>query len=123
LRLAPGKRVLTEEEERFKHVLLEAVDEGLGVLGQDVKATIYFEVEKRGSLCREEIPEKLQAFTRALREIFGVGEPVIERLIAKRLLHNLELAYNERRDYGLIEYVEEAKAALRRRSRFDSLLD
>lgn len=117
MRLAPGKRVLTEEEERFKHALLEAVDEGLGVLGQNVKATIYFEVEKRGSLCREEIPEKLQAFTRALREIFGVGGPVIERLIAKRLLHNLELAYNERRDYGLIEYVEEA------RQRFEGAAD
>jgi len=88
------------------------VDEGLTVLGESLKAAIYFHVGERGSVRREEIPERLQEFTRSLREIFGAGGAVIERLIAKQLYRKLELKFQERHGYGLVEYVEDAKARL-----------
>jgi len=53
---------------------------------------------------------------KALHEIFGVGGAVLERLIARRLYAKLQLDYKERQGYGLVQYVEEAKAKLRGRN-------
>jgi len=74
---------------------------------------IYFQIEKRGSITREEIPERLQDFVRTLREMFGSSGFVIERLIARQFYKKLELTFDNTRDYGLIRYVEEARRAVR----------
>lgn len=110
-----GEQILTEEES-FKQVLREAIDEGLGVLGESAKLAIYYHVYRRTFVSQEEIPEKLEDFTRALHHIFGIGATVIERQIAAQLYRKLELPYRDRGDYKLDDYVQEAKASLRRRN-------
>jgi hypothetical protein len=56
---------------RFNALVLKAIDEGAGVLGDaPVKHAFYYHVEKRLKTTREGIPNKLQAFHKALYDLF-----------------------------------------------------
>jgi hypothetical protein len=69
----------------FDDLLLHAIDEALNSLGESVRQSIYFHIENKFSIARNEIPEKLQQFQMGLKEIFGVGAQVIEIQIMKNL--------------------------------------
>lgn len=53
---------------RFDEVLLQAVDQGLLVPGEIVRAAVYERIERNYLLRRDEIPEKLPAFQNAPQE-------------------------------------------------------
>jgi hypothetical protein len=89
--------------------LLEAVDYGLVVPGEIVRAAIYDRIEKSYGLKREEIPEKLEAFHGALEDLLGKGAKVMERLIAKNLYSRLGLNFTEHANWSIVEYVNHAR--------------
>ena len=63
---------------RFRKLLLEAVDEALSSLGDSVKQAIYFHLEKTFEINKQEIPHKIEEFTNAIEEIFGLGAKLLE---------------------------------------------
>jgi len=72
--------------ERFRKLLLNSVDEGLDVLGASAKHAIYYTLEKKYGVSREDIALKPEKFSLALRSIFGsLGAQFLE----KHILHNL----------------------------------
>jgi hypothetical protein len=89
--------------------LLEAVDQGLLVPGEIVRAAIYDRIEKTYGLKREEIPEKLEVFHRALEDLLGRSAEVMERLIAKSLYSRLGLDFTKHDSWTLLDYVNHAK--------------
>ena len=89
--------------------LLDAVDYGLLALGEIVRATIYDRIEERYQVRREEIPEKLDTFHKALQELLGRGAEVMRRLIAKNLYKTLNLKFAENENWTLVDYVQNAK--------------
>ena len=93
----------------MRKVLLQAVDDGLSVPGDIVKAAIYDRIEKSYRLKREEIPEKLEAFHRALEDLLGDSAKVLERLISKSLYSRLELNFVTHENWTLLDYVNHAK--------------
>jgi len=93
----------------FEKALVEAIDEGLAILGSGVANTIYYHVKKMSQVKREEIPEKLDAFHGALEGIFGAGAKIIERCIAKSLYSKLGLSFTEHWSWTIADYVKEAK--------------
>jgi hypothetical protein len=97
------------EHAEFRQILLEAVDYGLMVLGEIVRQTIYERIEKDHGLKRAEIPERLEAFHKALGSVLGVSAKTVERLIAKNLYQRLGLNFTPRPEWTLIEYVDHAK--------------
>jgi len=90
--------------------LLDAVDYGLLALGEIVRATIYHRIEESYHVRREEIPEKLDTFHKALQELLGGGAEVVRRLIAKNLYNTLNLRFAENENWTLVDYVQNAKA-------------
>jgi hypothetical protein len=80
----------------FREALLESVDYGLNVLGEIVRQTIYERVEKDHELKRTEIPERLEAFHKALGSVLGVSAKTVERLIARNLYQRLDLNFTPR---------------------------
>ena len=94
----------------FREALLESVDYGLNVLGEIVRQTIYERIEKDHGLKRTEIPERLEAFHKALGSVLGVSAKTVERLIARNLYQRLGLNFTPRPELTLIEYVDHAKA-------------
>ena len=95
----------------FRDVLLHSVDDALLVPGEIVRADIYDRFERSYQLKREEIPERLELFRRALRDLLGAGGEVLERLIARNLYLRLDLNFNQHEDWTLLDYVDEAKKA------------
>ena len=72
-------------DDGFNLIMLEAVDEALSFLGESAKRAFYYHLEEKFKIRREEIPIKIDDFTEAIEEIFGMGAKIIEMQIMKVL--------------------------------------
>jgi len=99
------------EEKDFDKLFIEAVDEGLDVLGESGRQMIFFHLEKSCSIKRHEIPKKPEAFAAGLEKIFGAGASVLEKLIVKNLYSKLGLKYEDKEERKFADYVKEADNA------------
>ena len=104
----------------LEKILLEAVDEGLLVPGEIVRAAIYERLERSYQIKQGEIPEKLETFQLALEDLLGESAKVMEKLIAKRLYSHLGLDFAHRDGWTLVEYVNHAREVKRDGSRSES---
>lgn len=97
-----------QAEHQLRQVLLEAVDEGLLILGESSRKAIYFHLQHTYSLTREDIPDKPNVFAEDLRKIFGDGAKTIEESIVQSLYRKLGTRYTEKKNYRLEDYVKDA---------------
>ena len=95
----------------LEKILLEAVDEGLLVPGEIIRAAIYERLERIYQVKRGEIPEKLETFHLALEDLLDKSGKVMEKLIAKSLYRRLKLNFIQHDGWTLIDYVNHAKGA------------
>ncbi len=93
--------------EGFSAVMLEAIDEGLLALGD--RDVIYSYVERKSQIRREEIPENLESFNRALSGLFGPAVETIENIITTRLYERLGLNFTKHENWTLIDHAAYAK--------------
>ncbi len=93
----------------FEGALLEAVDRGLMILGESVKQTLYFHLERMSPVQKKSIADNPQAFISNLEGIFGAGAKVIEKNIVEQLFSELGLELEEKVDYSFVDYVKEAR--------------
>jgi hypothetical protein len=101
---------LATKSREFDKLLLSAIDEALNSLGESVKQSIYFHIEKKFSVARNEIPENLAEFQGGLEKIFGAGAQFIEILIMKNLHSKIGrplIMGSEQLEF--VEYVDAAK--------------
>lgn len=70
---------------------------------------MFSSLESNFHIKREEIPERLEDFQKALAELFGNGAPVITRAVARRLCRGLGIPYYVRSDYDFKMYVEDCR--------------
>lgn len=69
----------------FNKAVIDAVDEGLSILGESVKRSLYLYLERFYNIQKEEIPVKITDFVEALEEIFGLGSNLLLLQIMKSL--------------------------------------
>lgn len=102
----------------FKELLLEAVDEGLSLLGESSKQAIYYHLERSFNIKKEEIPDRIMAFAQAIENIFGEGAHLIEILTMKKLSEKVgSLTVQDGCERcGFIEYVAKAERVFRERN-------
>lgn len=103
---------MTKKRVSFKEALIEAVDEGLLMLGESGRDVVYFHLQHSYGLRKENIPENPEIFTECLRKIFGLGAQVIEKSIVKVLCRKLEIEYVENKNYTFTQYLSEIKSAV-----------
>lgn len=106
----PGRPHDTEPS--FNQTLLHAIDNGFLTLGSVMIEPLYHRIERSHQVKREEIPQKLPDFRRALQEIMNSGAEVMERQIAKSLYVRLGLDFVNHANWTLIDYVNDAKRNL-----------
>lgn len=111
-----GKEVLKQVYERsdpkqFGHVVLEAVNEGLAVLGESYQVALCYHLESQYQVKSEEICNKIEAFDKALKGLFGAGAEIVSRQIAKSLYEKLGLSFREHMNWTLADYIDDAKKA------------
>ena len=70
---------------KFEEILIESVDEAFSYLGESAKKTIYWHLEDKFFISKEEIPNRLDDFSNKLELILGVGARHLEILIMKKL--------------------------------------
>lgn len=102
---------MTKKSGNFDELLLSAIDEALSSLGESVKQSIYFHIENKFSVSRNDIPENLVQFQGGLEKIFGTGARFIEIMIMKNLHAKIgvPLMLGKRKQLEFIEYVDAAK--------------
>jgi hypothetical protein len=83
----------TKNETKFDAVLLDAIDTAFSALGQNVKFSIYINLETKFSLPKQEIPDRINDFTNALDQVFGQAARSLEILIMKYLNDKLKCNY------------------------------
>lgn len=101
----------------FDKILLEAIDEGLDVLGNGGKYMVFFYLERNCSIKKRDIPKNPEAFIKGLEKIFGVGTSVLEKIILKRICSKLSLKYEEREGQTLIDFLKEVNLVINQPSR------
>jgi hypothetical protein len=98
----------------IRRALLDAVEQGLLAPGKIVRAAIYERIEEKYQLKREEIPDELDTFHKALQDLLGKGAHVVRRLIVKDLYSRLDMRFIEHDTWTLADYVHQAKKTRQR---------
>lgn len=79
--------------EKFEQILLDSIDEAFSTLGESVKKSIYFHLEHKFMIARQDIPYSIDNFSDALERIFGLGARHLEILIMKKLHEKITCFY------------------------------
>lgn len=95
----------------FDKLFLEAVDEALASLGDSAKQAIYFHLENKFKIERNQIPQRVEDFVDGLGKIFGVGAQFLEILIMKKLYERVgqPLEWDRSKELVFTEYVAAAR--------------
>jgi hypothetical protein len=83
----------SKNETKFDAVLLDAIDTAFSALGQNVKLSIYFNLEAKFGLPKQDIPDRINDFSNALDQIFGQAARSLEILIMKYLNDKVKCSY------------------------------
>jgi hypothetical protein len=100
---------MTQRVEAFKKALMEAIDEGLRMLGESGREVIYFRLKQSYALKKEDVPNNPEIFMECLRGIFGSGAEVIERTIIRSLYKKLGMEFEAKKGFGFMEHLNEAR--------------
>ena len=92
----------------FEKFLLEAIDEGLSVLGESAKQAVYCHLLKAFKITSQDITYRLEEFTDDIEAIFGAGAKLLEiqimKCLFKKVGHTLK-NYPRPKDLPFTEYV------------------
>jgi hypothetical protein len=81
----PKTALTPKERANFNRLLLEAVDETLSCLGESSKTATYHHLQTVFNIKKEEIPNMIDDFSRALENLFGSGAKMLEIMFMKSL--------------------------------------
>lgn len=92
----------------FRTILLEAVDEGLSLLGDSAKHSLYYHLQRSYGIEKNEIPDKIEEFENALNDIFGFGSKIILIKIMEKLHKKVdfEIKITNGEELKFTEYVK-----------------
>lgn len=94
----------------FNELVLECIDEVMKEIFGERGAQLIFDcLNREGSLRREGIPERLEVFTRGLREFLGSGAAVVEQAVLKILYSNLGEQYSNTEGNNFTDCVTDLK--------------
>jgi len=90
----------------FEELLLEAIDEGLALLGDSSKQAFYYHLEETFNINRQDIPYKIDEFTDAIEKIFGTGAKILEINIMKCLFKKVGYTFKHYQNPPNLEFTE-----------------
>lgn len=98
-------------EKAFNRLLLDAIDDAFYALGDSARQSIYFHLETKLRVAKNEIPQRLEDFDEGLEKIFGPGSQFLEILIMKKLYEKTgqPLEWDKSKELVFVDYVKTAK--------------
>jgi len=96
-----------QSEEEFKAIIIESVDESLASFCNLNKQAVYLHLEEKFNIKKEEIPRKMDKFTDAMEQMFGIGAKLVEMRIIKALHKRIPefVFFPMKLEIGFKEYV------------------
>ena len=91
--------------------ILDSIDRGLSVFGEDVKIAIYWILENEYKMRRRDSVIKPELFASSLRKVFGVGTKVVERKIVEQIRASFGIPTAAGED--LVSIINHAKTVMR----------
>ncbi len=103
-------------EKSFGKIVVEAIEEGLYVVGKSEQKIIFYVLERQHDIHKDDLPWRINTLTEALLECFGLGAKLIEIGIMNALhKKNPEFRYFPKNgDLVLEEYVKSLEIFLTR---------
>jgi hypothetical protein len=80
-------------EKKFDKILQESVDSAFSLLGEKSKTAIYLYLKNKFMITKQDIPKRLEDFSDALEQLFGLGARHLEILIMKELNEKISSTY------------------------------
>ncbi|MCW4035065.1 MAG: hypothetical protein NWF03_06835 [Candidatus Bathyarchaeota archaeon] len=124
---AANKNRLTENTAatttNFDNQLLDAIDEGLNLLGDSSKQALYFYLQKTFKINRQDIPYKIEEFEEAIEKIFGTGAKILQIQIMKSLFKKVGSnvkQHPKQKNLTFNEYVETLRTLLNDQQNIDA---
>ena len=96
----------------FEELLLEAIDEGFSWLGESEKMAIYFYLEIKYKIRKRDIPVRIEDFTEAIEDTFGLGAKLLEIRIMKNLFIKMGYSFpylHAQEGLEFTKYIEAAR--------------
>jgi hypothetical protein len=88
-----GRLISEKKAEKFEDLLLDAIDEALMLLGEEVKKSLYLHLAHDLLVAKQDIPDRISDFSDALERIFGIGARQLELLIMQKLQQKISASY------------------------------
>jgi hypothetical protein len=101
-------------EDKFKTTIMEAIDESFSSFSNSDKERIYFYLENTYKIMKTQIPRKIENFTNAIEQMFGIGAKLIEIKIVEAVHKRVkDFAFFPRKgDIYFSEYIASLRAFL-----------
>jgi hypothetical protein len=95
----------------FDKLLLEAVDEALYSLGESARQAVYFHLNEKFKIARNDIPSHFEDFAEGIEKIFGLGAKFLEILIMRKLYEKIgqPLQWDDSKEFSFVGYVMAAR--------------
>ena len=96
----------------FEKKLLDAIDEGFSWLGESEKQTIYFHLETEYKIRKQDIPHRIEDFTEALENVFGLGAKLLEIKIMENLFNktkHLQPHFHTQESLEFTKYIKSSR--------------
>jgi len=90
------------------------VDSALSSLGDSARHSVYFHLEKKFYITRDEIPSRIEDFDHGLERIFGAGTRFLEVMIMKKLYEEMGskgkiVRLDQKKEFKFVDYVRAAQ--------------
>ena len=101
-----------EKKTKFEEILLEAIDEGLSLLGESSKQALYIHLEKAVKMNKLDIPYRIEDFADAIEKLFGAGAKILEihimKCLFKKVGYNFK-HYPKQKNLTFTDYITAVK--------------
>jgi len=105
----PSNGSRNSQTENLENILSAAMEHGLYLMGEDFAQVTLYNLDRRYSLSRPEIPKKPERFIEALRDMFGEGAQVIEKFIKQAICTELGLNPDVFKRLSLSSFVRKVR--------------
>ena len=110
-----------ENKTKFEEILLEAIDEGLSLLGESPKQALYFHLEETFNMNRQDIPYKIEEFTNAVEKIFGAGAKILKIQIMKCIFKKIGYTFKHYPKQKSLTFTKYIAAVKREKNNNDNI--
>lgn len=105
-------KTTTNNTDNFEEILLEAIDEGLSIIGESAKKVVYTYLEKTFKMNRQEIPHRIDDYITSIEDIFGTGAKIIQIQTMKKLYKKVGYQIKQRpeqKNFTFRDYISIVK--------------